>query len=425
MQGLINKINKSIVAPLPTLYSGALSCLDCNIVYLMLVKFTMDVNEHRIMKAADLLRHPHLQPYVLQVSETKLQYHSMRQLRIRIRDKLLSNKCAAFSEDSNQRVVQLGAESIATSIPRKPISSHGAFEHSKIQSKGTISFTSLFPFPVFDPANNTKTNKQMLPFLLVLFFLVFGFKGIVCMKMDSGFRGEGSNENKSEKNRKRSKKSMVQQLYETCNEVFATGEAGVVPSPQDVERLRSVLDNMKPADVGLTEDMPYFRKFEKEGAPPIIYLHVYECHKFSIGIFCLPPSGVIPLHNHPGMTVFSKLLFGSMHIKSYDWETDAPHHSKENTNHSQLPSVQPQGTRLAKVNTDSVFTAPCNTSILYPAAGGNMHCFTALTSCAVLDVLGPPYSDPAGRHCMYYQGVPCSSLLGNIFCLYLCLCFAR
>lgn len=66
---------------------------------------------------------------------------------------------------------------------------------------------------------------------------------------------------------------------------------------------------------------------------------------------------------------------------------------------------------------DNVFTSPCDTSVLYPTSGGNIHSFRAVTSCAVLDVLGPPYSDIEGRNCTYYSEYPYSTLPGNlIFC---------
>ncbi|KAK3227596.1 hypothetical protein Dsin_007458 [Dipteronia sinensis] len=210
--------------------------------------------------------------------------------------------------------------------------------------------------------------------------------------------------NKSRKNRRRQKKMLpVQRMYDTCKDVFASGGPGIVPSAEKIEQLRAVLDDIQPEDVGLRPEMPYFRLTTARRTPAITYLHLYGCDEFSIGIFCLPPSGVIPLHNHPGMTVFSKLLFGTMHIKSYDWVVDTPGNiaAVENPSETQHPEV-----RLAKVKVDSDMTAPCNTSILYPADGGNMHCFTAVTACAVLDVLGPPYSDPDGRHCTYYLDFP-------------------
>ncbi|EHA8590281.1 Plant cysteine oxidase 2 [Cocos nucifera] len=219
---------------------------------------------------------------------------------------------------------------------------------------------------------------------------------------------ELSSERSTERQRRsESMATRVRTLFETCREVFADGQAGNVPSPEDVDRLRFVLDDMNGLDVGLAENMPFFRNIESGGTPRITYLHLYDCDNFSIGIFCFPPSGVIPLHNHPGMTVFSKLLFGSMHIKSYDW-VDIPQDSNDAINFAQL---QPPA-RLAKVKTDAIFTAPCETSILYPADGGNMHRFSARTSCAVLDVLGPPYSDSDGRPCTYYNDFPFATFPG-------------
>ncbi|KAG9459238.1 hypothetical protein H6P81_003746 [Aristolochia fimbriata] len=214
------------------------------------------------------------------------------------------------------------------------------------------------------------------------------------------------------KNKRRHKKpmpSVVQRLFDTCKEVFAEGGAGVIPSEKDIDRIKSVLESMRPSDVGLNQHMPFFKTLDAEGAPQITYLHLYACDRFSMCIFCLPPGAIIPLHNHPGMTVFGKILFGSMHIRSFDW-ADIPQDTSCKLNPTHF---QPAGVRLAELKKNAVFTAPCDTSILYPAAGGNMHRFTAVTACAVLDVLGPPYSDSEGRHCTYYQEFPYANFSGD------------
>ncbi|CAN4082570.1 unnamed protein product [Withania somnifera] len=215
----------------------------------------------------------------------------------------------------------------------------------------------------------------------------------------------------SKKNRRRQRMvSPVQKLYDTCKQVFANCGPGVVPAAENIERLKAVLDTMAEADVGLRPNMPYFKSTTYDRPPKITYLHLHECDKFSIGIFCLPPSAVIPLHDHPGMTVFSKLIFGEMHIKSYDWADKLPVEPTPIANPLDDGLGDSTGLRLAKVKMNSEFRSPCQTSILYPADGGNMHCFTARTACAVLDVLGPPYCDPEGRHCQYYYDFPLTNI---------------
>ncbi|KAF7070147.1 hypothetical protein CFC21_075697 [Triticum aestivum] len=215
--------------------------------------------------------------------------------------------------------------------------------------------------------------------------------------------------------RRERRPSAIQRLFQACRAVFRG--PGTVPAPAEVALLRAMLDRMRPEDVGLSSDMPFFRNRDApatEGTPAITHTTIYKSEKFSMVLFFLPTNAVIPLHNHPGMTVFNKLLIGSMHAKSYDWADpdDPPNESDASSADGQL--------RLAQLVVDDVFTAPCDTSVLFPTAGGNMHRFRAVAPSAFLDILGPPYSIEEDRDCTYYTDIPYSEhhmtsneLIGN------------
>lgn len=133
----------------------------------------------------------------------------------------------------------------------------------------------------------------------------------------------------------------------------------------------------------------------------IRYLQIAEKPgHYSIGIFVFPPNEKIPLHNHPGMTVLSRVLYGHLTVKTYDI-------IPENNNHkSWLPNFMtrrvlrtPQNSIHAYRNKENNIHSP-QVLEFYPEKA-NLHEFTAgADGAAVLDVLVPPYDD---RDCTFYE----------------------
>lgn len=111
-------------------------------------------------------------------------------------------------------------------------------------------------------------------------------------------------------------------------------------------------------------------------------------------MFCLSRNATIPLHNHPGMIVLSRVLYGQLHVKSYDWADPEQGNGSHHTNASAAHLVM-----------DEVVEPHGEPAVIFPTAGGNIHQFTAITDCAVLDILAPPYSPQGGRDCTYYKAV--------------------
>ncbi|KAL7570921.1 hypothetical protein ACA910_002554 [Epithemia clementina (nom. ined.)] len=265
-----------------------------------------------------------------------------------------------------------------------------------------------------------------------------------------------------------------------------------IPSELLQQRLRPILDSLQRLDAELLLELD--RTTESDGAvlrPGVMvnpihlqiqpafpapqddslcsvvrYLHLTEVPgKYSVGIFIFPPLAKMPLHDHPGMCVLSRLLYGSLERTSLDLSREDGHKSSkfnfprafsgksseekavkrlkasedaeharrsglldslwlrmswrktitdegddddddDDVQHQQQslpkPNNLPKGSRRAyRKRVDKLEAPQC--TILYPWEG-NLHQFMAGPhGAAVLDVLVPPYDAQHERDCNYYE----------------------
>ncbi len=110
---------------------------------------------------------------------------------------------------------------------------------------------------------------------------------------------------------------------------------------------------------------------------PIACWDIAQGSAAHIAVFALPPGACIPMHDHPGMHVFSKLLMGSMQVLSTQQDAAMLH-----------THTRSQG--------DSWHLTPSLHNIHAFINSGERH-----GPAVVLEVLTPPYSNE--RPCTYYQ----------------------
>lgn len=131
------------------------------------------------------------------------------------------------------------------------------------------------------------------------------------------------------------------------------------------------------------------------------YLRVHAEEDFSVGAFVMDAGARIPLHDHPGMSVAMRCLFGECRVVGYDFEDDNDRlrllrgHGRGKTT-----GGASYGVRLA---CDKVLKASPPAHVLHPDSGGNVHSLHALSNCALFEVQTPPYAVGRGRDCHYFE----------------------
>lgn len=125
------------------------------------------------------------------------------------------------------------------------------------------------------------------------------------------------------------------------------------------------------------------------------YQEVYTGPEMTVCIFLLRAGGRMPLHDHPEMHVFGRLLFGRLRVLSLDLEPLGVEPGNG------APPRRSPGSLWATLYSDAVLGPTPVTYSLSPTEG-NLHELEALEDSAFLDVVTPPYDSLAGRDCTYY-----------------------
>ena len=175
-----------------------------------------------------------------------------------------------------------------------------------------------------------------------------------------------------------------------------SGEAAAM-CHANIDQFRSTVQRMQFSDLGLTCTIESL-VLSVLGSPNIRFVDVLDHASLSVSLIILPPGTRIPLHDHPGMHVFTKVLVGQLDIQMLDVKFLLP------------CAAVPLGTSVGVSNTRIVTLKAGDFCELTPTVG-NTHGVTCSGSetAIMLDVMLPPY--PSDDSCHYFTSTDRSTVL--------------
>ncbi|GLD93540.1 hypothetical protein PINS_up002132 [Pythium insidiosum] len=157
----------------------------------------------------------------------------------------------------------------------------------------------------------------------------------------------------------------------------------------------SLCNRMTPAQFGIRAPTPSIASTMTE----VHYWKLWESDTIDMGIFFMPPNSVIPLHNHPGMSVVSRILYGGASVTSYDL---VPKTELLSSLPASEVEAEKDDVKWARVTREGDYVGE-STMWLDPRRF-NLHHIQANPEigCALLDIMIPPY-DNADRDCHHFK----------------------
>jgi hypothetical protein len=109
--------------------------------------------------------------------------------------------------------------------------------------------------------------------------------------------------------------------------------------------------------------------------------------RWSLGCFVFAPFAKMPLHDHPGMHGFGRIVAGSLRASTYDWAHDR---------------AAGQAGGPARLRTSLEWLQAPALTCVCPLAGNVHELVAGANGCVMLDALVPDYDDDRGRGCSFY-----------------------